>query len=79
MSTPGGSEPLRTFGAGLVFADNDDVLWTITEREGLSVPGSRGARCLIFQSLEAVRRVWVYPAGWRDLLTPSLIALSWSR
>jgi len=79
MIASGGSEPLGPFGVGLVFADNDDVLWTVTERDGLGVPGSRGARCLIFQSPEAVRRVWAYPAGWRDLLTPSLIALSWSR
>ena len=79
MNAQGGSEPLRTIGGGLTFMDNDDVLWTVTERDGLSVPGSRGPRCLAFQSSDAVRRVWEYPDGWRDLLTPSLIALSWAR
>jgi hypothetical protein len=79
MNSPGGSEPLRTIGAEATFTDSDGVLWTVTEREGHTVPGSRGARCLIFHSSEAVRRVWDYPAGWRDLLTPSLTALSWSR
>ena len=79
MSAPGGSEPLRTFGEPLTFVDNDDVLWTVTERDGVGVPGSRGVRCLVFHSPEAVRRVWDYPAGWRDLLRPSLMALSWSR
>ena len=75
----GGSQPLRTVGAGLTFLDETGLLWTVTERNAENVPGSRGARCLIFASTEAVRRVWVYPPGWRDLLTPSLIALSWSR
>jgi hypothetical protein len=79
MSAPKGSDPVRTIGVGLSFTDSEAMLWTVTERDGLGVPGSRGARCLVFQSPEAVRRVWTYPAGWRDLLTPSLIALSWSR
>jgi len=74
-----GSEPLRTVGAGMTFLDATGLLWTVTERNAENVPGSRGLRCLIFASDEAVRRVWVYPAGWRDLLTTSLIALSWSR
>jgi len=78
MSTSG-SQPLRTVGAGMTFLDETGMLWTVTERNAEDVPGSRGPRCLIFASPEAVRRVWTYPAGWRDLLTPSLIALSWSR
>ena len=79
MTTSGGSKPLRTVGGGVSFVDNEDVLWTVTEHDASDVPGKRGARCLIFASPDAVRRVWEYPAGWRDLLTPSLIALSWSR
>jgi hypothetical protein len=74
-----GPEPLRTVGASITFVDETGLLWTVTERDAENVPGSRGPRCLIFASTEAVRRIWVYPAGWRDLLTPSLIALSWSR
>jgi hypothetical protein len=77
--TRSGSEPLRTLGAGMTFLDETGLLWTVTERNAENVPGSRGPRCLIFASDEAVRRVWVYPAGWRDLLTTSLIELSWSR
>jgi hypothetical protein len=79
MSAPGGSNPLRTVGGRITFVDNDGVYWTVSERDGTDVPGSRGVRCLIFASSEVVRRVWDYPAAWRDLLTPSLIALSWSR
>lgn len=74
-----GSQPLRTIGAGMTFLDETGLLWSVTERNTENVPGSRGPRCLIFASTEAVRRVWIYPAGWRDLLTSSLIALSWSR
>jgi len=79
MSASGGFELLRTVGAGMNFVDSDGVVWRVTEHDAHSVPGTRGARCLIFASPEAVRRIWWYPAGWRDLLTPSLIALSWSR
>ncbi len=75
----GESQPRRTLGAAVTFLDEAGVLWTVTECNAEHVPGSRGARCLIFASTEAVRRVWLYPPGWRDLLTPSLIALSWSR
>jgi hypothetical protein len=73
------SKPLRTGGGGVNFVDNDAVLWTVTECDALDVPGKRGDRCLIFASSDAVRRVWEYPADWRELLTPSFIALSWSR
>ena len=79
MTASRGPPPPRTVGGKVSFVDNEHVLWTVTERDGHLVPGSRGSRCLIFASSEAVRRVWEYPVGWRDLLTPSLIALSWSR
>ena len=79
MSASKGSEPLRTIGGSITFVDNDGVFWTVTEHDTQDVPGKRGSRCLIFASSDAARRVWQYSAGWRDLLTPSLIALSWSR
>ena len=79
VTAPGRSVALRMIGAEATFTDEDGMLWTVTEREGHAVPGSRGSHCLIFDSPEAVRRVWDYPAGWRDLLPPSLIALSWSQ
>ena len=73
------SHPLPLKGGSLRFTDEDGLVWTVTERDAGGVPGSRGPRCLVFSSQEAVRRVWEYPIGWRDLLTPALIALSWSR
>ena len=78
MTASQASKPLRTSG-GVHFLDNEAVLWTVTERDTHDLPGNRGARCLIFASPEAIRRVWEYPAAWRDLQTPGLIALSWSR
>jgi hypothetical protein len=75
----GGREPLPAIGAPKRFTDDNGIEWTVSERDAHTVPGARGARCLIFQSSEAVRRVWEYPPGWRDLLTPNLIALSWRR
>jgi hypothetical protein len=41
--------------------------WTAREEDGELVPGSEGARCLIVESQEAVRRLWVYPANWQQL------------
>jgi hypothetical protein len=44
--------------------------------EGPAVPGARAPRCLVFMSEAAVRRVWAYPATWRDLSPDALLALS---
>ena len=63
----------------LEFLDAAGVYWRVTERDARHDPGARSHRCLIFASAEAVRRVWDYPPGWRDLPTEALIALSWQR
>lgn len=42
-------------------------MWTAREVDGQKVPGSVGARCLVLESPDAVRRLWVYPRNWRDL------------
>ena len=74
-----GREPSTAIGAPKRFMDENGTEWTVSERDASTLPGARGARCLIFQSSEAVRRVWDYPAGWRELLTSGLITLSWER
>ena len=56
---PAGPAP-RTF-------SHEGVPWTAREIDAKMVPGSHGARCLILECQEAVRRLWVYPANWRDL------------
>ena len=59
------------------------VPWTVTEQDGLCVPGNadgaHGARCLVFASPEVVRRVWDYPPDWRTVPDDALFALSWHR
>lgn len=61
------------------FLDTLGVRWRVTERDSRRDPGTRGDRCLIFASNEAVRRVWIYPVGWRELSAAALAALSWQR
>jgi hypothetical protein len=34
---------------------------------------------LIFANAEVVRRVWDYPADWRELSADELLAVSWRR
>ena len=41
------------------------------------VSWARAARCLVFQSELAIRRVWQYPADWRALPDAALEAPSW--
>jgi hypothetical protein len=40
-----------------------------------NVPGSRGARCLIFDSDGVVRRLWTFPENWELLCDDELFAL----
>jgi hypothetical protein len=77
--TPEGVPPGRD---GRTFAVAG-VTWTVTERDGVGVPGNadgaRGRRCLVFASPEVIRRVWDYPPDWRTLPDAALLALSWRR
>lgn len=54
----------------------DGVEWHVHEMSALSVPGSRGERCLIFDSEISVRRVWDYPASWNELSDDDLWRLA---
>ncbi|HEY0777999.1 MAG TPA: hypothetical protein VGD56_08545 [Gemmatirosa sp.] len=55
------------------------VEWIVTECDGAKVPGSRGPRCLVFASPDAIRRVWDVPTNWHVLSDAALFALSWRR
>ena len=67
-------------GAGArVVEDGAGTYWQVREVSGRSVPGARGESCLVFESEFAIRRVWHYPAQWRELPAPDLIAVSWNR
>ena len=54
----------------------NDVNWVVREADARSVPGSKGAAALIFDSRETTRRVWVFPRNWQQLDTKELWALS---
>ena len=61
------------------FLDSALVRWRVTERDAREDPGARAERCLVFSCDEATRRVWDYPATWRELSPEALSALSWQR
>jgi len=52
--------------------DRGESTWSVHEVDARDVPGTRGSSCLIFESPEAVRRAWVFPAHWRELDDDSL-------
>ena len=79
MTNPERWSPLHTSHDAVWFRDANRITWWVTERDGLGVPGSRGAHCLVFMSDYAMRRVWQYPNDWRELEPESLEALSWTR
>ena len=66
-------------GEPLTFDDDDRVNWSVTEHKGVSVPGARGDRCLVFMSESVCRRVWTFPSDWRTLSAIGLATLSWQR
>jgi hypothetical protein len=53
--------------------------WTVVEVDARMLPGSHGARCLIFMRQDCMRRVWDFPSEWRALDATALEALSWHR
>ncbi len=63
----------------MAYFDAHYVPWHVTERDSREDPGTRGDWCLIFACTDAVRRVWDYPATWRNLSPEDLTALSWRR
>jgi len=70
----------RTTEGGRRFRNPDSGLyWTVSEVDGRDIPGARGPRCLVFQSENAIRRVWCCPSDWRTLGDADLAALSWQR
>jgi hypothetical protein len=59
------------------FTDRAGVAWRVDEVSGDVVPAARGPACLVFHSDAAIRRVWRYPANWRQLTDDELTILSW--
>lgn len=53
----------------------EGIQWRVDELDTSSTPGSRGAHCLVFDADSIVRRVWTYPADWRELSDRELAGL----
>jgi hypothetical protein len=79
--TPGDARlrPASSAAGARHFMDPDGVAWTVTEVDGATVPGARGAACLVFEAGHVIRRVWNYPDDWRSLPPEALLAVSWQR
>jgi hypothetical protein len=65
-------------GDALGYVDEEGTQWSVTEHDMREVAGARGLRCLVFASRYAFRRVWHFPARWRDLPPAELAELSWA-
>ena len=61
------------------FVDPKGIDWRIYEISSAHVPAPRGRQCLVFESDDAIRRVWNYPDDWQRLSPTELVALSWNR
>ena len=49
--------------------------WQIREADTARIPGARGARCLIFDAQDVIRRVWLVPDDWRAMTDEGLLRL----
>ena len=82
---PAGSAPIAreksVAGSHLTYRDSHEVEWSVVEVtvDRAAVPGARGTHCLLFSRRDCIRRVWEYPAGWRQLDAAALESLSWRR
>ncbi len=47
----------------------------MAEIDTRATPGSKGPRCLVFDSDAVVRRIWQYPENWRELSDAALASL----
>lgn len=61
---------------GLSYQDRRGNWWCVTEQKN---PTDQRARCLVFMSDQAARRVCSFPADWHTLDAVQLEALSWRR
>jgi hypothetical protein len=41
--------------------------WEVHEVDARDVPGAQGLACLIFESVDRIRRVWFFPPNWYEL------------
>lgn len=53
----------------------DGVYWEVREVDASRIPGARRDTCLIFESDNAVRRVWDYDGSWTDATDDALSSM----
>jgi len=53
----------------------DGIEWEIYEQDTTRTPGATHSSSLIFSSQDLVRRLWQYPANWRQLSDHELLEL----
>ena len=58
-----------------IFRDGDGVTWWVHEVAGEHLGGVMGMTCLLVVSANELRRIWKYPADWRQLSAAELLAL----
>lgn len=63
-------EPRRT-----VIDAHTGQAWQVWEVDTERMPGAHGARCLIFDGREVIRRVWAVPDDWRAMTDEGLLRL----
>jgi hypothetical protein len=72
------SEPLPApiiDGLGVAFCDARGRVSYAREVDAAAAPWRRGNRCLIIETIDAVRRVWHYPADGRERSAEALSEL----
>lgn len=68
------SPKLETLAEREIYSDTGTA-WRVREARAIEVPGAVASTCLIFDSGEACRRFWRYPAEWRRLSAVELLAI----
>ena len=53
----------------------EGVRWTVHEASASRTPGAKAYRCLIFDSEGIVRRLWVFPERWDQLVDDDILRL----
>ncbi len=46
--------------------------WRIREMDATAVPGSRGTTCLVCESFDVIRRLWIFPEDWASMCDDAL-------
>jgi hypothetical protein len=74
-----GGERVVHDGSRVWFNAEDGLPWCAHELFVADIPGARAPTCLLFESPDAFRRVWRYPADWTGCSRERLVELSRGR